>query len=86
MPSTPAILLVGTMTRLTCRICEKVFVKVGRGRNPTKCPTCKEQEKQQKVAHREKVEPKITADERVTRLEILLKSKGSHISQHQKEY
>lgn len=74
------------MARLTCRSCEEVFEKVGRGRNPTRCPTCRAQEKVVKQTQRELAEPKVSSTERVDRLEILLKAQGTHISQHQKDY
>jgi uncharacterized Zn finger protein len=66
---------------IQCKVCSEIFVvKTRRGRPPTRCGDC--EGKALPVAEVKLID----ANERMDRLEIMLKSRGNHISQHRKDY
>lgn len=60
-----------------CRTCAQPFERPRRrGRPPVECPECKNKPK--------KAEPRISGVEAVDRLEAMLRSRGTHLSQQER--
>lgn len=77
---------------LLCAGCNEIFaIPSRRGRPPKFCSTCGgNQDTVDKVEMQEKVDDAKTArqlaEERVDRLELMLRANGTHIKQHREKY
>lgn len=75
------------MQTLNCRACGNDWEREPRrGRVPQICPTCAQaQGRKLRASETTNVNRKLTAQQRVDRLERMLKASGVHISQHSKD-
>lgn len=64
-----------------CENCHEIFtIEARKGRPPLFCKECEDKKESPDELKRK------LAKERIDRLEMLLRSTGSHISQHRKDY
>lgn len=79
-----------TEIELVCQTCTKIFMHPAqRGRRPLNCPACRKAaaEEGQPIKRRSytHVAEKLDSIEIVDRLELALRARGTHISQHRKD-